>query len=355
MIKICSLDFLNREVFETDIMTVDGRILFHNGEKITPNILLRLYFKEIYIKEPLPEKELAEAYSPMILHAALEETAEMIPKLTNPNKIDEEMAIASKSSNTDEVEEEKIKGSKAFETNPIEEKEETIKGPRVADIKIKEENNSSSGPKNADLNLDEKATKEVDSAYVSKMENNQEKIENYSDVGKDFNKEAGNEIEESEDALLVFDEEQAKRIVEHSLKLGKLLKFSANELKELEQVAYYCNIGISEFKKSDLRKKGFRKRKAFAGYEKLLNEGKVNEKIAEIVKFCANDYESDSFPLNSQIPCHQIVAVTSFYEELLMQNNSKQATLLKMLQIGGNQFNIFILHKFIKIMREAND
>lgn len=57
MIKICSLDFLNRENFETDVITADGVVLFQSGEEITPSKLLRLYFKEIYITQPLAAKE----------------------------------------------------------------------------------------------------------------------------------------------------------------------------------------------------------------------------------------------------------------------------------------------------------
>ena len=57
MIKICSLDFLNNELFEADVMTADGRVLFNSDDKVTPDRLLILYFKEIYVKEALKEKK----------------------------------------------------------------------------------------------------------------------------------------------------------------------------------------------------------------------------------------------------------------------------------------------------------
>jgi len=153
---------------------------------------------------------------------------------------------------------------------------------------------------------------------------------------------------------LVFDEEQAKRIVEYSVKLGEMADYSKEELKELEQVAYNCNIGITKFKRIDMAKKGFRKMKAFAGYEKLIDDGVVPEYLAEMIKFSVNNYESDAFKLDSKIPYYHIVAIVSFYEDLLSQNKPKNEILLKMLQLGGNQFNIFIVHKFIKLMRDAD-
>lgn len=344
MIKICSLDFLNRESFETDVMTAEGNVLFKSGEKITPNILLRLYFKEIYIKEALKEQLSAEASTIAVGIVA-----------------DEKTAMVGESSNKNTTQEEQIKSAepRSIESGSTEDVENATKGPRLVDSPIKEEKELSSGPKSVNIENSEESAdgskKGPKLADINKMDNVNEKNNEDLVLGEKSDKEAEVENEDPDNMQLVFDENQASRIVEYSLKLGKLLKFSANDLKELEQVAYYCNIGISEFKKSDLSKKGFRKMKAFASYEKLLSEKNVSEKIAEMVKFCANNYESDAFPLNSQIPFHQIVAITSFYEELLMQNNSKQTTLLKMLQIGGNQFNIFILHKFIKMMRETND
>ena len=63
MIKVCSLDFLKKEVFDTDIKTSDGFVLFETGEKITPEIILRLYFKEIYVSELLNEEPYQEEIS----------------------------------------------------------------------------------------------------------------------------------------------------------------------------------------------------------------------------------------------------------------------------------------------------
>lgn len=274
MIKICSLDLLNKENFETDVMTADRRVLYSIGEKITPEIILKLYFKEIYV-EKTPIKVISE-----------ESTSD-----SDSHKI----AVSTFS------------------------KENVHSGPRTINADISE------GP---DIT-----------------------------IPKDFNRleqdpEAVNLKDDFENQPLEFDEEQAKKIVSHSLKLGKILNFSEGELKELEQVAYYCNIGITNFRRQDALKKGFRRMKAFIGYDKLISEKIVSVKIAEMVKVSASNYESETFSLDAKIPYNHIVAITSYYEELLAQNASKELTLLKMLQIGGNQFNIFVLHKFLNTMKE---
>lgn len=345
MIKICSLDFLNKESFETDVMTADGRILFHSGEEITPAILLRLYFKEIFIAEPLEEQKIEMNKVESTSFISSDESFS-VPKLVKASvdeeEIEEENSPELKVIETDEtVIEENKKGPKLIEVSEVDkEEDETTSGPRLVetDDSAGEEEENKKGPRVVD-------TTPISSSKGTKIR--------YATSAGSLNQDVEEESNDAAntDTPLVFDEEQAKRIVQHSIKIGKMINFSDNDFKELEQVAYYCNIGISEFSKSDVLKKGFRKKKAFAGYEKLKNEGTVPEKIADLVRSCADNYESDAFPLDSKIPFHQIVAITSFYEELL-QYNSKEVTLLKMLQIGGNQFNIFILHKFIKMMRE---
>lgn len=299
MIKVCALDFLNREFFETDVMTADGRVLFSSGDTITPNIILRLYFKDIYIQEP--------------------ETATIEEKEVTIDFEHKEIISSSPVINDES------KGPRFIDVTAPVAKEESGRGPRLAEF--------------ATSSIAEK--EDVDLVVAANVPTENVEIE----------------IENPEDAPLKFDEKQAKVLVEHSTKMGKLLNFNEKELKDLEQVAYYCNIGITKFKKADLAKKEFRKMKAFASYEHIINEGVASQKIAEMVKLCANNYESESFPLDSKIPppYHSIVAITSYYEDMLAQNKSKQETLLKMLQLGGNQFNIFILHKFIKMMRDTND
>lgn len=327
MIKICSLDFLNKEFFETDVMAADGSVLFSAGEKITPELILRLYFKDIYVNEVVVKNETCNV---LVSSVANEVESEEIAS-TPTEKI---------------AANESIHGPRSVTTSPME-KEETFSGPRsVTTSPIAEvEEEASGGPRFVESNITNVETKEK-TLYQKSAK-----------ASIDDDTEVKTEIidENPENKPLIFDEEQAKRIVQYSIKIGKLLKLSDTELDELEQVAYNCNIGITDFKKADLCKKEFRRMKAFASYEKLLTSGTVSEKIAEMVKFSASSYDSDSFPLNSKIPHHHIVAIAGYYEDLFNQTNSKEKTLLKMLQLGGNQFNIFVLHKFIKVMRESNE
>lgn len=400
MIKICSLDFLNREVFDTDIMTVDGEVLFNGGEKITPEILLRLYFKEIYIAQPLADKErIVNMVSSAVLAdatiqdiAEIAEVAEVDAEVVVENLVEENIVDAQE----DLKEETKKKAKKASKTaiEDIEEEQKSKKGPKAAieDIEDEVATTTKKGPKSAGLNLDE--AKDIDGNKPSSIsgdiddkdakgpkqaglnfdseEDEEEKVvkgpksaglskfeaeEETSARVKSFAIGEGVEIPAVEpvNEYFEFDETKAKRVVKHSLQMGKLVGYSKEELKELEVVAYNCDIGITSFKKTDINKKGFRKMKAIASYEKLKEDGVIPYYLAEMVKSCISAYESESLSLEAKTPYSHIVSIASFYEDALSKGKEKSEILLKMLQLGGHQFNIFVLHKFIKMMRDAND
>lgn len=321
MIKVCSLNFLKEKYFKSDVMSADGTLLFNSGDEVTAEIILKLYFKDIYIEKPKVENE-------------QEVVVEEAENLVSSGAYSSDLKNVSASSSGDFQANAIASGPRSIELD------EKSSGPRFVDsIDVApSETDPSKGPRFVDTNLD---------AMNGTKKNPYSSAINAQASGP----EEETPVEDPENMPLVFDEDQAKRIVSHSAKLAKILNFSQKELKELEQAAYYCNIGISGFKKADLKNKEFRKMKAFASYKKLIDEATVPRDIAEIVKFCANDYSSESFPLDSKIPLQHVVAITSFYEDLLAKTNSKQDTLLKMLQLGGNHFNIFVLHKFIKLMR----
>lgn len=422
MIKICSLDFLNREVFETDVMTADGLVLVQSGEKITPDILLRLYFKEIYIAQPLADKEkIVNKVAAAVLADVVEEAAAsgitteaedefayegnnfVVPEVDFAEELKKKKSKKgqkavqddSEDEENDEGDEKGEKGPKQAELNLDDEKspkaagnkfdldeeetEEKGKRPKKAKSKFEDDDedegdgkgpkkasgalgsDDEKGPKAAGLNFDsdeekDGAVKGPIAADLSKYEDNPQESKA---LGKEKNssKQAEAEVEQikPEELPLVFDEEQASRIKQYSSQLAKQLGFSKDEIKEIELVAYNCNIGITRFKKADEAKKSFRKMKVFASYEQLIEEETIPQHLAEMIKYIINPYDSDAFKLDSKIPYYHIVAITSFYEEMLAQGKDKSDTLLKMLQLGGHNFNIFVLHKFIKMMREAND
>lgn len=54
MRKLCSLDFLNKEEFDTDVVFKDETPVFVKGDSVTPSVILKLYFQEVYKpKEPI--------------------------------------------------------------------------------------------------------------------------------------------------------------------------------------------------------------------------------------------------------------------------------------------------------------
>lgn len=434
MIKICALDFLNKESFETNVLTEDGRVLAETGDKITPGLLLKLYFKTIYVERELEEspiKVISETKDEELSKTKTEELAEIDVTLEQQENIEavvqteleietsSEETAEQKESETIEVEEgeisienvedpAEIEQSKSADAEVVAENIESIEKPEG--IKIKPESVIIGGGKTEEsenleiTNATEEAVDEVDEKaekvsvekskdevlVSSESKNIKEKTPRKADSTTEAHEEKQAEtkgprivdateqpVKEPEEKKiygqqkapepepepepeqinpdevpLKFNEAQAKKIVESSLAIGKLMNYSAKELKELEQVAYYSNIGVDKLKHGDVSKKSFRKMKAFASYQKLIDEGIVPTEIADIVKYTASEYESDAFPLNSKIPYHQVVAITGYYEDMLLQGKEKDKVLLKMLQLGGNQFNVFVLHKFINYMRE---
>lgn len=232
MIKICALDFLKKETFGTDVMYASGEILYSAKDEVTPEILLKLYFKEIYSKEKIQ-------------------------------------------------------------------------------VKVEEEDS-------------------------------QIKLQ-------------GDELDE----MLVFDEAQALRVSKYSLEMAKILGWDEKECKDLQQAAYYHNVGDIEFTKKDKLLKGYRQRRAEAGYNHLFKTLGLPDRVAEVSKLYVTNYDTESFELDkknrSNIPFYQIVAIASYYDEFLMNTSSKKEAIMKMLRLGGNKFNLFLLHKFLYKMRNTND
>lgn len=330
MIRICSLDFLYKERFESDVITADGNVLCRSGEEITPELILKLYFKEIYIEEKIIEKEHAlevkhaEELSDLPDLKASSSHSSAGVNVTTSNVIDG--VLGGKPSSTEEEQQE------AEKTISVDVDQEEIS---IAEAEV--------------------LSKESDDGVASggRLHGSHSTS---TGAGESINISSDTDaVEAPVNQYFEFDEDQAKRIVEHAMVLGKMLKFSASELNELEQAAYNYNLGISKFKLEDASKRGFRKMKAFASSEKLKAEGKVSDNVVETVKLSASPYESDSFPLNSKIPHPHIIAITGCYEDLLSEHGSKEFALKKMLQMGGNHFNIFILHKFIRLMKDLNE
>lgn len=209
MVKACSLDFLNKAQFDTDILLEDGKILYTTGAQITPEILLQLYFKDIYV----------------------------------PKKLE-------------------------------------------------------------------------------------------------------------------FDEGHAQRVRDYAVKIGKLIGIPKDKLAELKDAAYYHDIGRTKFTESDLKKANFDMWQGEAGVNILIKERQFPKHIADVANSHLKHYNSARFPLikeeRANIPYAHIVSIANCYDELCYKNLGKKKALEKMIQIGGGKFNIFILHKFIRAMRDSD-
>jgi len=307
MIKTCSLDFLNREIFETDIMTSDGRVLVSANDRVTPDMILRLYFKDIYVKDEV-------------------QVLDKQPQLETEIETEQGIIEKTASANADSKEEKELleKGASIVASSETAEEESESKSKSKAGIIEGASDAVGTGTK-----LGGPVKNTNSSSFVEGV---------FADIDED----------------LKFDEDEAQKVSEYALKMGTALNFSKDKLEDLKESAYYHNIGRIKFKESDLTQKNFRTVQAQAGYEILLNEKQMKPEIAETAKFYITNYESSSFALDGQIPYYHIVAIASYYNRL-MSKCSKQEALEKMLRHGGNKFNIFVLHKFIRIMKESNE
>lgn len=331
MKRVCSLDYLYKETFETDITNADGKVLVSLGTSVTPEILLKLYFNETYIQEQKIEEEVVEI---------IEEIDELKSSMDSE---DETIVLKEFESGADAV----AHGDVATSAIVVD-----LAAIGHGDKVDEDDKDAESEADNVNADKEDSSEIEIDAAGNIRGSGSKDASKNDKDKSS---KTIESPVEEPEDKQLKFDEELAKRLVDYSVKLGKELGFLKAELKEIEEVAYNYNIAITQFTTDDLLKRGFRKMKVQAAYEYLSKANTVSEKVIESVKLCANNYESETFALNAKIPYHHIVAITSYYEELLAQYNSKSKALAKMMELGGNKFNIFVLHKFIRIMRETNE
>lgn len=341
MIKVCSLEFVNKEFFGADIMTVDGRTLCAADEIVTPEKILKLYFKDIYVENPLEEE--------YVKREKEKEATERLPK----EATERTAGVAAEKAAENEAEEATEKATeKAIEevSEIIEEEliEEAIKAEEFEEVaeeiidEIVEE-----------INIEEK--EQAEGLIKEKIGDKQE-----TKVAKEHKRTSmrGSELPEEDvpvvDDDMQFDEEQAQRVSDCAVKMGKKLKFSLQKLDELKQAAYYHKIGVTKFKKEEANKKDFKKVQAQAGYDIVL-EKEMPQAVAEAVKLWVVDYDSNAFSLEGEIPYAHIIAICDYYDNSVNnKNRSKEETLLKMLQFGGNKFNIFVLHKFVKMMGDSN-
>lgn len=419
MKKVCSLDFLNLKYFEADIKTADGRTVISQGSQITPELLLKLYFKDIYIQDgvqvedkpimPPVLEQVTEEIQPEI-QAKIEQPieVEIQPESIQPEQVVSDVEVKTPKQPAppsldidDESIEQEIKAPKhalpdidGMQINPsipdIDGKQkmpsasEDDINPPLPDIDSKSpkqaipdiDNKSINAPlpdieEKAPVNglpdMDAKAPKQALPDIEDKVPTPESKFNSMAfDIDEPAEKpskyqalapepEPEPEPEEEKDPELKFDKEQAERMAQLAAKIGKTLKLDSRELDDLRKAAFYCNIGIISFRKSDTLKRDFEIHKALESAEMAKLEGKASANAIETIRLHPNDYDSTSFSLNQKIPHYHIIGMVYFYEKMIQKLGSKKAVLERMLQLGGNKFNIFVLHKFIRMMKETNE
>ncbi len=243
MIKINALDFLNNDKFGVDLYAESGELICDSEVDVTPELLLMLYFKKIFVKEP-------------ITPSASEASSE-----GNESQQQAEDALIAASKN----------------------------------VKIEK-------------------------------------------IG--------------------FDEATANKVVEHCMVMATMLGLDSDAINTLQKAAYYHNIGSIDMLTDEIDDPNFKKKRAQLGYKYILEKLELPEKVAKVAKLYLSSYDSNRYELDKKnranIPLHQIVAIASYYEEFLAQSSSKEEALVKLLRLGGNKFNIYLLHKFVYRMRKTN-
>lgn len=393
MIKVNALDFLNKKTFDSNLLDSEGNVLASAGEEITPEKILKYYFKNTFIldevpaeipaKEPSINLDVEEAPAVKILEpvsAALTEASVVPENGPKPPEIAlDEVVEDKKGPKVPDIEfEDKIDKAQGYNDIDMDldsQGDKVVKGPKAvgfdfADENLKAEkdyvgasldlgNKTAKGPHLAGIDFDEEPDEKgakKKSPVASKFDFEEAPAESKPEIdytAVELQVEAKEKVPEK--VFLTFDEAQAERIAQKSVKMGEVLKFGPEELKKLRQSAYYCNIGLQKFQQEDCKKKNFEKLKAYASYQIVTEEMNLPSDVAETIKNHADEYDTLAFPLNTQIPRQHIVGIVSYYENKLMQNRTKQEVIEKMLQLGGNKFNIFVLHKFITMMRESNE
>jgi hypothetical protein len=230
MIKAYALDFLNNEFYDKDVISEDGKMLFSAKDPVTSDALLKLYYKNIYVQNPITENKL--------------------------------------------------------------------------DIK----NNYY----NKQINSNQNKYATANFGNVSMMEEPIEKTEVLGQV-----------LEKSQSGCR---KDFCNEIIEYSTKIGVLLEFSADELQELEKLAYYYVID---------------------------SMGKpIPDNMEKLVSRCYKDYKIEEFALIKKVPYQHIIFIVNYYVETLERTQSKQKTISKMLYLGTNKFNPFVLHKFLNMIKK---
>ncbi|MCQ2789564.1 MAG: hypothetical protein MJ229_04200 [bacterium] len=362
MIRICSLDFLNKDFFETDVKTADGKVLLAAGEKITPEVILELYFKEIYVDKPLedvivrplapkPQVQSVTDPSEQAIKAAIEAleqqeaAASQTPEPSQEQPVQkfedtgvDDIVFDTKDLVSKEVEASTVDMQKTSETLS---KEDIVKS-EIAD--------AVSHLQNAEKKEEEKIVfQNTAKQELPEPEPEQDKYGSIQPPEPEPEPELPKETDN-----LPFDEDFIGKLVAMTVEVGKLLNYAGGELEELKQAAYNCNLGVTKFTYGDLKTQDFENRKSAESFNLASQKGSISQNALNAIKLYPDRYNSAEFSLNKRIPYTHVLNIMCYYFRLKYCNFEQELILDKMLQAGGNKFNPFVLHKFVNVVKGVN-
>jgi len=349
MIKISALDFLNIDFADVDILDRSGNVILEKGSPITQQWMLKHYFKEIFVEEVFADNlsNTVETKTTQTVSTTPVQTIQSeVNKEINKNISVNEIPAQSESIESNEITPPSVQIQKTESVN------ENLSTPQITpavNIETTEQQSIPSIPKTEDV------SENVQDAPALPAENN-ETVKSEEKTEKQTQAPAPVKEKEPEEppVQLKFDEEVAKEMETNAEKLAKMFGFTPREIEDIKKTAHYCNASLDQFTTADIKKKDFGVKKAKLSYDMIQDKLGFSEMVKDSILSHENPYDSALFGLAKKIPYAHIVSIVSNYYTLRqMYKGDKEKTLRRMLEYGGNKFNIFVLHKFIRMMRSA--
>lgn len=157
----------------------------------------------------------------------------------------------------------------------------------------------------------------------------------------------------------IFDEQEAVEVQKYSELMAIDLELSEAEIKNIKLAGYIHNIGDSFLTKEEKEKEDYHETRGKLGYEYTYNKLKYPEAVSRVAREYYKKSDLDNFDLSNKtiknFPYSHIVTIAAYYVKHKSEYKNKDDALKKMIRIGGKLFNIYLLHRFIRKIREIEN
>ena len=157
----------------------------------------------------------------------------------------------------------------------------------------------------------------------------------------------------------IFDEKEALEVQKYSELIAIDLELSEAEIKNIKLAGFIHNIGDKFLTKEAKEKENYLELRSKLGYEYTYNKLKYPEAVSRVTKEYYRSSNLDNFDLSNKtiknIPYSHIVTIAAYYAKHQNEYRSTEDILKKMIRVGGKLFNIYILHRFIRKIRELEN